>query len=356
MFSKPLYRIPSLAEINANAGSNGLVAVSTFSGCGGSSLGLKMAGYKVSWANEFVPEAARTYGENHEGTYLSTSDIRTVTGKAVRRESGIGDAEIDLLEGSPPCASFSMSGAREKHWGKVKAYSDQTQRTDDLFFEYTRLLGELRPRAFVAENVQGLIIGKAKGFFKKIHAELQRQGYNVAAAVVDSKWCGVPQSRKRLFFVGFRDDLLISPVFPNPLPYWYSINEALADAPTPTAAETSDNFIRGSIYPLWLTLRPGETHKQRFNLVRPDPRKPAPTILASHGAPLIAGLTHWEEPRKFHITELRRLGGFPDDFALTGSFEQRWERIGRSVPPPMMNSVASAIATRLAAAASRAAA
>lgn len=111
MQNKPPYRVPLMDEINALPW-NGLNVVSTFSGCGGSCLGFKMAGYRVLWANEFIPAAQETYRANHPTTYLSTQDIRTVKASDIR--AVIGDIEIDVLEGSPPCASFSTAGKREK--------------------------------------------------------------------------------------------------------------------------------------------------------------------------------------------------------------------------------------------------
>src|SRR5207249_1070705 len=135
--------------------------------------------------------------------------------------------EIDVLEGSPPCASFSTAGKREKGWGKIKAYSDTRQRTDDLFFEFARLLEGLQPRVFVAENVSGLVKGTAKGFFLRILAALKACGYSVRARVLDAQWLGVPQARQRLIFIGVRADLGTEPIFPKPLPYRYSVREAL---------------------------------------------------------------------------------------------------------------------------------
>lgn len=110
---------------------NGLTVVSTFSGCGGSCLGFTLAGYDVLWASEFVPAAQETYRANHPQTHLDTRDIRQVTADEIR--AVIGDREIDVLNGSPPCASFSTAGKTSKGWGEVRKYSDVSQRTDDLF-------------------------------------------------------------------------------------------------------------------------------------------------------------------------------------------------------------------------------
>jgi DNA (cytosine-5)-methyltransferase 1 len=149
---------------------NGLKVVSTFSGCGGSCLGFRMAGYRVVWANEFIPAAAETYRANHPNTLLSTEDIRKVRPGAILEATGFKVGELDAMEGSPPCASFSTAGKREKHWGKAKKYSDTVQRVDDLFFEYVRLIEGLKPKVFVAENVSGLVkgvTGRAR-FFQRV--------------------------------------------------------------------------------------------------------------------------------------------------------------------------------------------
>lgn len=180
---------------------NGFNAVSTFSGCGGSSLGYKMAGFKVLWANEFIPAAQEVYRLNHPSTILDTRDIRQVQPQDILDAIGMKPGELDLFDGSPPCASFSTAGKREAGWGKVKAYSDTKQRTDDLFFEYARLLRGIQPKVFVAENVSGLVKGTAKGYFKLILEELKGCGYNVKAKVLDAQWLGVPQMRQRLIFV-----------------------------------------------------------------------------------------------------------------------------------------------------------
>ena len=135
--ARPPYGVPTMREI-CDRKTNGFKVVSTFSGCGGSCLGFEMAGYDVLWANEFIPAAQETYRLNHPGVILNCEDIRTVEARDVlsriRKEPG----EVDVLEGSPPCASFSTAGKREKGWGDVRKYSDSEQRVDDLFFEFIR--------------------------------------------------------------------------------------------------------------------------------------------------------------------------------------------------------------------------
>jgi DNA (cytosine-5)-methyltransferase 1 len=224
---KPPYQVMTMAEIRALPW-NGYTVASTFSGGGGSSLGYRMAGFRVAYANEFVAAARDTYRANaRPGTHLDGRDIREVTGGDVLAACGVERGGLDLLDGSPPCASFSSCGARERLWGTVRKYSDTAQRTDDLFFEYARLLGEIQPKAFIAENVAGLIRGTAKGYFQEIMRALKGCGYRVEARLLDAQWLGVPQTRRRLVVVGVREDLNRQPVHPKPLAYRYSIREAL---------------------------------------------------------------------------------------------------------------------------------
>ena len=224
---KPPYRVPSMVEIAAIP-HNGYRVASTFSGCGGSSLGYRMAGFKVCWANEFITPAQAVYRANFPDTPLDMRDIRLVEAGEILAATGLQVGELDLLDGSPPCASFSMAGKRHKGWGEVKNYSaGRKQRTEDLFFEYARLLQALQPRVFVAENVSGLVKGAGKGYFLGILAALKAAGYRVRSQLLDAQWLGVPQARQRLIFIGTRLDLAIDPAFPTPRNYRYSVRDAL---------------------------------------------------------------------------------------------------------------------------------
>jgi DNA (cytosine-5)-methyltransferase 1 len=369
--SKPPYRVPSMTEIAAIPW-NGFTAASTFSGCGGSSLGYRIAGFRVLYANEFIPAAQDSYRANAaDYTFLDTRDIRTVQPHDILEKIGLAPGELDLFDGSPPCASFSTAGKREAGWGKVKKYSDSEQRTDDLFFEFARLLRGLQPKTFVAENVSGLVKGTAKGYFLEILRELKSCGYKVGCKVLDAQWLGVPQARQRTIFVGVRSDLSAEPSHPAPLPYRYTIKDALpwivsaeedtggawgagdvTHRPSPTIraggvghlyVEAESDISKYCTGKEWGTLKEGEQSDKYFNLVRADRDKPSPTICASHGSPGIASVTHPTERRKFSIAELKRICGFPDDFKLVGTYAQQWERCGRSVPPVMMSHIAAAV-------------
>src|SRR5262245_12386678 len=236
----PPYRLPTMAGV-ATTPRNGSTVVSTFSGCGGSSLGYRLAGFDVRAAVEFVPAARATYSANWPATAVLPDDVRTLDGKALLEAAGLDVGELDLLAGAPPCASFSTAGKRHEKWGKVSSYSETAQRSDDLLLEYARLVGECQPRAFVAENVSGLVKGSAKGYFKEILAAFRSHGYRVGARLLDAQWLGVPQARERLFFVGVRRDLDTPPAFPVPLPYRYTIRDALGVGGSETAVAVGAN-------------------------------------------------------------------------------------------------------------------
>ena len=342
---KPPYRVPTMEEIRSLPW-NGFNAVSTFSGCGGSSLGYKMAGFRMLWASEFIPAAQETYRANHGGTILDCRDIREVQPQDILSATGLGVGEIDLFDGSPPCASFSTAGKREKGWGEVKKYSDTKQRTDDLFYEYIRLIRGTRPKTFVAENVSGLVKGTAKGYFLRILAALKESGYRVSCRVLDAQWLGVPQTRQRTIFVGVREDIGKDPAHPAPLPYRYSVRDALpwikevrqievynepdrvaCDEPCPTVTNSGIGAKR-----IEKVVVESETDISRY---------------ASGGNTSTASVCHPTEKRKFTIAELRRICGFPDDFILTGTYAQQWERLGRAVPPVMMSHIAATVRDKI---------
>ena len=338
------YRVPTMAEVAAIP-HNGLTVASTFSGCGGSSLGYRMAGAKVVWASEFIPAAQDTYRTNNPATILDTRDIRTVQPQEVLDAAGLDAGQLDILDGSPPCSSFSTAGARQRLWGKAKAYSDSHQRTDDLFMELLRLVEGIRPRAVVAENVAGLAKGLARGYLTEILGRLRSIGYRAQCALVNAQSCGVPQSSERTIFIAIRSDLGVGPRHPRPLRQLVTLGDAIADLGDDPDRLSKDNDIRPyAIGREWIRMGAAGTKSSRyFQLVRPRLDRPCPTITQTAGMVGAAGVVHPTEPRKFTLRELRRICSFPDDFALTGTFAQQYERLGRAVPPLMMKRIAEAV-------------
>lgn len=325
-----------------------LTAISTFSGCGGSSLGLKSAGFEVLAASEFIEAAAEVYRLNSEGTPIETRDIRSVTGKELMKLAGVRKGEVDVLEGSPPCSSFSQAGIREDGWGEVKIYSDGAQRTDDLFFEFARLVSEIQPRAFIAENVVGLSVGKAVGYLRNILEALAAAGYNVDARIVKAHLLGVAQKRERIIFIGIRKDLKQAPIYPKPQQRQSIPRDALEGLTEPGEYKLLSEG--GKIRQVWDLARPGDHFDKALSRLTGKPvskyfthakislYQPIPTVTATSQTTY-----HHSEPRSIGIGELKRLSGFEDSFKLTGSFARQWERIGRAVPPPMMKAVALSV-------------
>lgn len=351
---KPPYRIPSMKEIEQIPW-NGYNVVSTFSGGGGSCLGYRMAGYHVIYANEFVEEAQRTYRVNHKDTYLDCRNIRTVTAADILHITGMKQGEIDLFDGSPPCCAFSTAGKREKGWGQERSYSDgKSQRIEDLFEEYIRLLDGLQPKTFVAENVSGMVKGTAIGYFKEYMRKMKACGYQVKAQLLNAKYLGVPQARERIIFIGVRNDLKKQPVFPAPKNYIYNLQDAFNDVKN--ESEEVERLLAEANKYKWGAVakklaknprRPLKGSKvmngSYFNLSRESMYAPCSTVCQMNGAESASGNIHPYYDRKFSIAELKRITSIPDDFVLTGEYKQQWERLGRMVPPVMMMNISKTI-------------
>jgi DNA (cytosine-5)-methyltransferase 1 len=346
MPGKPPYQVPGMAEVAATKGTNGYRVASTFSGCGGSCLGFEMAGFDVAWANEFDPNACEAYRLNHPGTVLDARGIRAVQASDILESMGIEPGQLDVLEGSPPCSKFSTAGKRAKSWGKVTG-SDSVigqQNVEDLFFEYTRLLDGLQPLTFVAENVAGLNKGVAKGYLIDIIKALKACGYWVKVGDLDAQWLGVPQRRRRLIFMGVRNDLGLSPAFPQPLLYRYSVAEAcpwLVDGSEVPPIELGAAAVqpRHKVWQELVCMAPGTANR---HVQRASANDPAPTVLGGGGR-LGRGTYVPHEMRRFSIAELRRICSFPDDFLLPGSYSEQWARLGNAVPPLMARAIATSV-------------
>jgi len=189
-----------------NVVSNNRKVFGTFICGGGSSMGYKLAGYEHLGGVEIDPRMADLYKANHKPKHLFLEDIRAF---ADREDFPDDLYDLDILDGSPPCSSFSLSGNREKDWGKEKVFAEgQTaQRLDDLFFDYILLAKKLQPKVVIAENVKGLIAGNAKAYVKSIKSKFEDAGYKVQLFLLNAASMGVPQLRERVFFICQRKDL-----------------------------------------------------------------------------------------------------------------------------------------------------
>ena len=342
--------------------------LSTFAGGGGSSTGYRLAGGKILAINEFVPEAQNTYKENYPNTTIIPGDIKKLSGKDFLEKINLKSGELDLLDGSPPCSAFSMAGSvshgkgntHADAFGKTKQYSDikGVSNVEDLFFEFLRVAKEIKPKVIIGENVAGLTMGEAKDYFHKIQNTFEEIGYHVVADVLDASKYGVPQARKRTFFIGVREDvaekvginfMTMYQLFPEPNPKSTTLGEAISDVINEDKEELE--YLLKALKPpkaVGITLSKMPTDpdrvltgmdyhpkKHHFNLKRTSLRQPCSTITAMGNLAGVAGTVHPLENRKFTIKELKRIMSLPEDFKLTGQHKQQSERIGRMVPPLM---------------------
>jgi DNA (cytosine-5)-methyltransferase 1 len=285
------------------------------------------------------------------------------------------------------------------------------QRTDDLFWEWARLLRDLYPRAFVAENVPGMLMGDAlEDYARKITTMLGELGYRVSAQVINAAQYGAPQERRRLIFVGFRDDVRggpfqfppptitravtlgqaldsVDPDDPDHAPYledssmepyavgrtWKRLMEIRAHNGTPGNGWLDEGELAGEdcercgkpldreeFHEVLQRSNEGTIMKARcadgerahiikayFTLCVPLRERPCPTLTATGASPGAASVTHPSECRKLTPAEAKAVCGFPPDFKLLGSRSQRYERMGRAVPPPVYDVIGREIARRL---------
>ena len=350
--------------------------LSTFAGGGGSSTGYRLAGGKILAVNEFVPEAQNTYKENYPDTTIVPGDIKKLTGTFLMEQAGVKVGELDLLDGSPPCSAFSMAGSISHGGGnthadafnKTKQYSDikGVENVEDLFFEFLRVAKDIKPKVIIGENVEGLTMGEAKEYFHKIQNTFEEIGYLIVANVLDSSYFGVPQSRKRCFFIGVREDvaekvginfMTMYQLYPDKNDFRTTLGEAINDVVNEDKEEL--DYLIDKISPeravgKTLMKMPKDPDKvltgmdyhvkgHHFNLKRSSLRKPCPTITAMGNLAGVAGTCHPIEDRKFTIKELKRIMSLPEDFKLTGQHKQQSERIGRMVPPLMMKALAESV-------------
>jgi len=335
------YQIPTAESLRneTDGGNHKFTVISLFAGGGGSSTGYRMAGGKVLLVNEFIDEAVKTYKANWPNTKIIHNDIRSITPQDLLDGAGVLKGELDLLDGSPPCSAFSTAGSRDKGWGKDKKYSDKSQKNvEDLFFDYIRMVEGVQPKVFIAENVAGLAKGKAKGYLNHILRELRLCGYHVEAKILNAKNLGVPQSRNRLIIVGVRNDLIKDEwkgrLHPKPLKHIVTLGEAFAGLVFTDKDRAETDLSKYKILEYLKTLRQGEQHAKRFNLLKCASDGVSPCITATTGSPSAAAPKHWDN-RSLSVSEVKRIMSVPDDYILTGTYQQKVERLGRMVTPFM---------------------
>lgn len=340
------YKIKTVADIKEFARNSvpKFEVVSLFAGGGGSSTGYRMAGGKILAINEFIPEAISTYKSNWPDVDILSGDVRDLTAEQILTKIGKKQGELDLLDGSPPCSAFSTAGAKDKNWGKTKKYSDSHQdKVEDLFFEYIRILRGVMPKVFVAENVAGLTKGKSKGYLNEILRGLKGSGYEVSCKILDAKWLGVPQTRTRAIFVGIRKDIWVDSyknnLHPKPHKEFISLENAFNGLTFSDKDKKDTDLSRFAVGKELIKLTAGEQSEKYFQLIKCSRKNVAGCLTASAGNIGIACIKHWDN-RAFTVSECKRIMSIPDDYILTGTYQQQVERLGRMVAPHMMKAVA----------------
>jgi DNA (cytosine-5)-methyltransferase 1 len=312
--------------------------ISTFAGVGGSSLGYSMAGFRELLAVEWDKGAAELFRRNFPEVPVHEGDIADVDPGAVELPPG----GLDVLDGSPPCQGFSTSGARRL-----------TDTRNSLFREYARLLDAWAPRAFVMENVSGMVKGRMRPVFVDALRSLQDAGpgYRVKVQLLDAAWFRVPQTRQRVIFIGLRRDLAAQPVHPRPTARPVTVRDAWSDlddpgeiqpitAPSvarlvpliPPGRRGADVLIKAGLAPHhW------DTRRLRWDI-------PACTICKEESRRII----HPAENRRAGARELTRLQSFPDEYDWGDSTPlQVQSGVGNSVPPLLMRAIASCVRGQL---------
>ena len=324
---------------------------SCFACGGGSTMGYKLSGFDVLGCNEIDPKMINAYKENHKPKYAFLESISTFKDRDDLPEDLYN---LDILDGSPPCSSFSMASChREKGWGKQKKFREgqALQVLDTLFFDYIDLAKELQPKVVVAENVKGLLLGAAKEYVERIYKAFDEAGYVCQHFLLNSAKMGVPQKRERVFFVCLRKDLAeqfmdqsdlfnkkpkINLDFNEPEILFKEIYDGKGKPITEykmkafAHRQPSDNGIADSKGHAGMKV-------SDYNCVYIKHDKVMPTITgkAEHAMLL------YNEPIKPSMTELRKGGTYPMDYVYEE--DRIGYLIGMSVPPVMTAQIADRI-------------
>ena len=363
--------------------------ISFFAGGGGSSAGYKLAGGDCRFVNEFQQIAVDTYLANWPGTPHICGDIKSVTGQQIMEMTGLKVGELDILDGSPPCPPFSMSGTKQKGWNKEKvAYGMKQQNIEDLTWEMIRITSEMKPKVVICENVKGLTMDYAKQHLDRMCADFEKEGYTTTYKVMNGIHFGVPQKRQRVFIVSVRNDvlddigmpwMLISSLFPDGANEEPTLEDAIGDLRLDNenrveAVELCDAMKKSAKYK-WMKRLPKNpdrvvsvgddvvgpwydkviAHRKKWGKSIPEkktsfyqsrrvPWNQASHTLSEQGLQTsLAVHLHAEEDRVYTTKESKRIMTLPEDYILKGTLNEKLARIGLMVAPMMMKYLAEGI-------------
>ncbi len=343
----------------ARAPGQGRRVLSFFTGAGGLDLGFEQAGFETVYATDIDNASCATLRLN-VGTYLS-KDVRVEQADVLTIDPATLPTGIDLVIGGPPCQSFSASGRR------AVGAAGRLDNRGRLFEAYCRIIGHVRPKAFVFENVRGILATNKGEDWRAIVAAFRRLGYTLSFRILDALDYGAPQQRERMLLVGHQ--LPGTFMFPAPThgpDSGTNVPHVTAGAALAGIQETEEleglRLSSGKYAHLLPQVPPGQNYlfftakrgherpvfayRSRFSdfLYKADPAAPVKTIIASPGK--YTGPLHWDN-RYFSVKEYMRLQGFPDDYRFSGSREDAIRQIGNSVSPLIACRLALAIARQV---------
>ena len=321
--------------------------ISLFSGAGGLDLGFEKAGYEIVIANEFDKGIWATYEKNHKAKLIK-GDIRNI------QESDFPD-NIDGIIGGPPCQSWSEAGA-------LRGINDARGK---LFFDYIRILKSKQPKFFLAENVSGMLSNRHSEAVKNIISQFEECGYNVYLNLVNAADYGVPQDRKRVFYIGFRQDLNVDFHFPEQTtPYKHqktTLKQAigdLANSAIPALAKNKTNgilpilnheYFTGAYSTIFMSRNrvrgwdeQGFTVQASGRQCQLHPQAPKMLFIEKNKRIFVPGKEHLY--RRLTVRECARLQGFPDDFEfIYTDVDYGYKMIGNAVPVELAYIIANRI-------------
>lgn len=334
-----------------------LGVIDLFSGCGGSALGFNQAGFPIKVAVDIDKNASESFKVNFPDCAVFTSDITYLSGKELLKAGGFKSGKEVVLIACPPCQGFSTARRNSQRL---------TDPRNKLIYEFLRIVEEMKPRAFVLENVPGLAKGIGKPLFVQILQRLNELGYQTVYDVVNTADYGVPQRRKRLVLMGTNDlDIRLSfpsrtnsdPLKSDELPAWKTVKDTIDGLPTINAGERHQKdpmHVSASLadinierikntphdggdrtsWPEELVLechKNTKGHKDVYGRMKWD--QPSPTMTGGCGMISKGRFGHPEQDRAISLREAARLQTFPDSFIFIGNFGEIAKQIGNAVPP-----------------------
>ena len=346
-------------------------SISLYSGCGGLDFGLQQAGFKTILACDNDPRCGSSYQRNFPGTaFFEGSATELDSGALTRLAKGQNLKGIQLLAGGPPCPPFSKSRFYRKE--KPRALDDALG--DATIRAYLSVLADVRPSAFLLENVAGLAYRVHDSALKFIVERAEALGYTVSSKLINAADYGVPQMRERFFVVGMLGRAFEFPAATHAkrlesdlpggeLEPWRTAGQVMGDLDTDANANDDGHFAGGKYHDLLVQIPPGDNYlfftakrghpnpvfewRSRYwsFLLKLSPDLPSWTIQARRSNNM--GPFHWRS-RILRIDEIKRLQTFPDDWFLAGTVEQQWRQIGNAVPPLLARELGVALGQQIA--------